>query len=142
MTKMDFGSSGPYRGKQWPQYSTKYAKKHGSTPTEVRSGKLRDSIQLGPPRGNWIEIFTTNPAAATQFFGSSSRRKNIPARNPFPMEHQGLTYARPSFAADKQLVVTIGKQLSILSSGYLPYQSSAIVRSTYQYGNPLISPQN
>lgn len=139
MTKQNFGNSGKYRDSQWPPLSAKYAKKVGrKNATLKKSGDLYNSILLGQPRSNYIEIFTKSPYAAAHTFGS--KRTNLPKRNFWPVQFLTPTYSRLLFNAEKDLVTTISRQMTILSSGALPLQSSNIERSQPQYGNIFSAP--
>jgi len=140
MTLSNFGSSGRYRSRNWPQLSPEYAKEKGSSiPTDKRTGQLYASIKMSSPKDNYINIYTKCPYAASVAYGN----KNTPARCFWPVEYNGSpTYSRLVYNADKDLQVLIGKKLNVLSSGALPYLSSAIIRSRYEYGNPFTAPQN
>lgn len=141
-TKANFGATGPYREKAWPPLSKNYAKKVGSSvPTELRSGELKNSIMLSAPRDNIIELYTTNPYAAAQAFGYKPR--NLPARNYFPIQNMGKpTYSRLVYSAEKDLFKAITSQLTALSKGAFPLQSTPTNRMTPEYGNPFTGPTN
>jgi len=138
ITKQNFGNSGRYRGNVWPRLSDKYSKRVGrKNATLYRSGDLYNSIKLSSPRGNFIIAYTKSPYAAAQAFGS--KRTNLPARNYWPMENVTPTYSRLIFGAERELVLTIGRNLTILSNGQLPSLSSNIQRSSFTSGNPFTS---
>ena len=131
-TKVNFGNGGTYRPKSWKPLS------NGGPATLVRTGKLKNSIQLGQPRGNYIEIFTRDVRAAALFFGYKPR--HLPARNPFPMEYVGSpTYNRLTFKSEKEMFRIITMKLTMLSRGALPNQGALTKRATLSYGNPLLS---
>jgi len=136
MTQSNFGTTGPYRGNKWKSYSKSYAKKVGSSvATLLRTGKLRDSIQMKNPRGNYVEVSTDNPYARAQLLGYPPR--NLPSRIYFPMERLSSTYWRPVFATERQLVFTISKTLNILSGGaFSRINMGSVTRSTPTQGDP------
>lgn len=139
ITKENFGDEGKYRGNKWKPLSKRYAKKVGSSvATLLRSGALRDSIKVGSPRGNWIEVSTSNPYARAQFLGNP--KQNLPSRLYFPTERISTNYWRPVYAAEKELVHAIGKSLYIISGGAFSKQLGAIPRSYPTRGNPTQPP--
>lgn len=134
MTRSNFGSSGRFRGNKWPPYSRAYSKKVGSRiPTLFRSGKLRDSIKLGAPRGNWIEISTNVKYAAAQMLGNP--RQNLPSRNFFPMERMGANRWRPVYSAEREMIVSITKSFRLISGGVIPQINTIQSRSVPTFGN-------
>jgi hypothetical protein len=90
---------------------------------------------MGPVRNNKIEIYTTNPYAASIAFGN--KKKNIPARNFWPIENMGSpSYNRLLYNSEKDMFRVITMRLNILSRGSLPRQSTILQRMTPTYGNP------
>lgn len=120
---------GPYRGNAWP------AKKDGSPASLKKTGELMNSIKLGSPRNNFIDIYTRNPYAAAQAFGNKAR--NLPARNFFPDRKVGSpNYGKQVWSSQRDLYTVITRQLTLQSAGSLPRQSTAIPRAQITYGNP------
>jgi|ERR1035437_819559 phage gpG-like protein len=140
-TRQNLSTNTKYKDKKWPPLSPAYAKRVGRTEATLkRSGALYNSIQKSSPRNGWIEVFTKNPYAGVHFAGS--KKRNIPQRNFFPMQLNSLTYSRPTYNSEKDLIMEIGKRFNILSGGVLPRLSSgAISRSSPSYGNPFTQPQ-
>lgn len=142
MTQSNFGQSGgKYKDSTWKPLSKSYSKRVGSSvPTLKRSGELFKSIRMNSPRQNFVEIYTKNSYAAAHTFGNRSR--NLPPRNFWPIQFSTPSYSRLLFNAEKEMIVEIGKRLSIQSGGAFPRLSLSIVRSPFQYGNVFTSPQS
>lgn len=136
MTRANFGLSGPTREKPWPPLSKAYAKKVGSnSPTDKRSGKLMNSITLGPVQTDSVEIYTRNAYAAAIAFGDPKKR--LPARNYWPIENHGSpNLHRLTIGAERELYINITTTLNKLSSGVLPNQTMPPERSPLSQGLP------
>ena len=135
MARSTFGvNKTTYRGNTWAKYSPAYAKKVGtSSPSLFRSGKLKASIRVTPPRGNSVGVFADVKYAAAQFLGS---KRGLPARRYFPMEGHGTMW-RLTARADKDLTIQALSDFYKLSGGALPKTMGILTRSTYSAGNPL-----
>lgn len=133
-----FGSGGRrFRGNTWKPYSKSYAKKVGSsTPTLLRTGALKGSIRWLAPRSNFVTVYTVNPYAAPQFFGS---KKGLPPRRFMPVESSGgKSMWRLTYVAEIEMNTEISKRMRQLSGGAFPFFTPASMgRSKYSYGNPL-----
>lgn len=138
ITRLNFGSSGLYRGKQWARLSPAYAKQVGhSTPTDIKSGALYKSILVGTVKRNYIDVYTRNPYAASISFGD--KKRNLPPRMFWPFEIYGTPLRqRLTLAADRQLYRFISRRFNVYSQGQLPY-GEMVRRSTVQSGNPFTS---
>lgn len=136
MAWASFGASGRYRGNVWKPYSKSYAKKVGtSKPSLMRTGGLRGSIRIYPPRGNSVVVYTGHKFAPVHFFGGGN---NIPSRKFFPMEGSGKALWRLTYIAETEMLTEINNRFRTLSGGAFPQITRGSVgRSSYAYGNPM-----
>ncbi len=139
MTRATFGTGGQYRPDRWPPLSKAYAKAVGrKNATLIRSGELMNSIKLGAPKGNYIEIYTKNRYSFAHFFGYPPN--NLPQRRFMPVESSGKSMFKLTIRAEREMVNEISKGLTILSNGALPRITTVPVRMPYQRGNPGTAP--
>lgn len=141
-TRNNFGGGSQYRDKNWSPLSKAYAKKVGHyNATDERTGQLKNSILLGRPRSNFIEIYTRNKYAAAIAFGD--KKKKLPARNFWPVQNSGNpSYNRLTYNSDRDLFKVLTTRLNILSNGSFPRQSTMIERMRPEYGSPWTGPQS
>ena len=139
-TKANFGGGNDtYKDKRWPSYSRAYTKKKGKSQPDLKvTGALMNSIKIGSPRSNWIEVYTKHPYAAAQGFGY--RPRNLPARQFFPVQMVGSSYSRPTYNSQRDMTIVISKMMTLLSGGVLPRQSPAVMRMMPSYGSPFTGP--
>jgi len=137
-TMQNFGVDSEYKDKKWPALSPKYAKRVGhSNSTLTKSGELKNSIRLSTPVGDMIKIYTNNPYAAAQFFGS--KKTNLPARNAFPINNTtNPSNIRLTTNSDRDMFKVITHRLTQVSNNSLPI-NTAWKRMSVEYGNPFAS---
>jgi len=86
ITQNNFGYEGEDRPIPWQPLSPRYAVvAHGgdTTPTEILSGDLKDSIRVESSNPEFARVFTDLDYSATQQWGGGEW--NIPARPFFPI---------------------------------------------------------
>jgi phage gpG-like protein len=138
MIQSSFGGSGQFRGNNWQRLSDQYSKRIGSsTPTLVRSGRLKSSIKFVINGTNARIQVLDVPYASDHLFGVKSGKKIIPQRSFIPLDMQSTSLVRLTLVADTEINKTIQNKLRQLSGGQLP--STSFMRSTYEYGNPFSS---
>lgn len=141
MTKQNFGNQGRYREEQWPPLSEKYAKRIGRRNATLKvSNDLYNSIKIGAPRMNYIEIFTTNKYAAAHTFGSPKIK--LPKRNFWPVQFKSPSYSRLLWTPEREMIIALSRQLHIVSNGALPILNYYATRGQFTYGNIFTGPQS
>jgi len=125
-----------WRGNKWEPYSKGYAKYVGSsTPTLLRTGRLRNSLKMSPPRGGTVTIYSNLKYAGEQFIGN--KKTGRPGRYYFPVESKGAALWRLNYKAEKVLVELMGRTFMKLSRGALSLPNVPTTAGTYSIGNPL-----
>jgi phage gpG-like protein len=140
-TKANFGTNGKYRdGVPWPSLSEEYSKKIGSKqPTDLRTGELKNSIKLGPVKGNFVTVYTDNPYAASIAFGN--KKNHLPPRNYWPVKFMGsITYSKLTPEAQRDMFNIITKRFTMASQGALPKLPVTLKPMLPEHGNPFSSP--
>jgi hypothetical protein len=129
-TKSNFGESGPFREKPWPKLSDEYAKKVGSfTPTDLRTGELKNSITLGNPHTNYITVSTNCPYAFNVCFNRKTPRNFWPVKLLSPTMTQLLP------RSDIEIRNIILKRFNMVSRGTLPIIPFKIKRMLPEQGD-------
>ena len=134
-TRDNFGETGPNRTIDWKPLSKQYAKRVGgnNTPTLFRTGNLFRSISLTAPKGDYITMMVTVPYGGYNQYGT----RNIPARPFIPIENAGSPFqSRLNSKVEYNMLVTIHRNLSLLTNGNLPNSIPSFARSSYEAGNP------
>lgn len=102
ISKEAFGAGRPNRPDYWPALSPNYQKRIGyfGPPTLIRTGFLKESIQIGYVQPTSVTVESEVPYAAVHQFGGGN---NIPARPYFPVQTNGASgeYELTPYAAER-----------------------------------------